>query len=124
MKPGQWFKFADNVKPGSARNMATQMGNAIAVRYQVFAAEDGNLYCRRVDGLPVNERWLPETRDDQGNVVLPKAKLHEANEEMPKPVSSSEREYGHKGENHRPMQGENFNIGGHVVKGEDDAYDI
>lgn len=106
LKPGEWFKFSGNVKPGSARVMAANMGNAYAVRFHVFVGEDGDLYCRRVDGLPAADRWVQQERDSMGNVVLPQAKVHGVDEAPPRAVEG--REYGAGAANATPMPGERF----------------
>lgn len=106
IKPGEWFPFAEGVKPASARVMASNMGNALALKLSVFAGMDGKLYCRRVDGLPPDERWASAERDNQGNVILQQAELHPASEKPPEPAGRVV-EYGYgAADNNAPMYGE------------------
>lgn len=58
MKPGQWFRFADNVQPMSAKQMASLVSRQMLIRLKVFRGEDGLMYCQRIDGLRVREEDL------------------------------------------------------------------
>ncbi len=104
MRPGDWFRFADSIKPGSARVLASNSGNAWGYKFHVFAGVDGALYCRRVDGLDASERFLRVKRDEWGNPVLPQAVKHGLDEPTARPIGRG-RIYG---ENipQEPMPGE------------------
>lgn len=121
MRPDDWFEFSKNVKPGSARVMASQAGNAYAFQFHVYATEDGRLICHRIDGLPIEEKWTPVPRDDFGNVILPEAKINAGG--APKPAGSG-RVYGDGANNGAPMPGENFHQGDVTIRGDDYADDI
>ena len=110
MKPGQWFRFGDTVKPTSARVQASAAGNSWGMRFHVFAGKDGALYCRRVDGLDANERFLKVARDQWGNPITPQADLHGVDEPTAAPVGRG-RVYG-EGMPEEPMPGETIYYGG------------
>ncbi len=110
LQPGEWFKFADSIRPTSARVLASNSGNAWGRRFHVFAGEDGGLYCRRVDGLQANDRFLKVQRDEFGNPVTPMAKIHPQSEPTPKPIDRG-RIYG-EGIPQEPMPGETIYYGG------------
>ncbi len=122
MKPGQWFRFGDTVKPTSARVQAASAGNSWGMRFHVFAGKDGHLYCRRVDGLDVNQRFLKVARDEFGNPISRQAELHDATEPTSPPIGRG-RVYG-EGIPDEPMPGETIYYGGAGTVSSPDQDDV
>lgn len=92
IKPGEWFRFSSGVSPTSARVMATNMGNAMAMQFHVFSAAGDSLVCRRIDGLDTDQKFIRQPRDKFGQVILASAELH-APDEPVEPVGRG-RVYG------------------------------
>lgn len=80
LEAGEWFQFGFNVHQNSARVMASQMGGALSRHFHVFVGVDGFVYCRRIDGLDPDKRFIKYPRDKYGNVMLPVVPKHPQSE--------------------------------------------
>lgn len=67
LKPGGWFQFNPAMKVATARVLAYQNAGSTKFKYRVYRGRDDNLYCMRIDGLPMaqrpNEMTLPRSED-------------------------------------------------------------